>query len=235
MTGNVVTNLNGTALQTTADPYASYGEKVGFVGTFLSFKNNEYLYGQDGKSLPLGTRVAANMAGLRIGWRRWQNAQVTDDLTELLVDQVPQAPRNTLGDLDENLWERDNVGKARDPWQLTNVLEVVDEDGECFIYSTSSKGGIGAIGRLCKEYGKLYRQKPGMVPIIELGSDFYMHSEYGKTYYPVFTIVAWADEKTLEVEAESEAEAEIPFDPPPPAAAAARPAAATKSGGRPRF
>ena len=29
--------------------------------------------------------------------------------------------------------------------------------------------------------------------IVELGGDFYMHQEYGKTHVPVFTIIGWAD------------------------------------------
>lgn len=201
MTSEVM-ERSSTAIATTgADPYAAYGAKVGTQGTFLTFKNGEYLAGQDAKEVPLATRVAANMAGLRIGWRRWMADQLTDDLTEPLIEQPHVAHRNTLGDLDQSLWERDaKTNVARDPWQLTNVLEFVNSEGENFIYSTGSKGGIGAIGRLCKEYGKLYRQRPGQVPIVELGRDSYMHKEFGKTYFPVFTIVDWADENALTVE-----------------------------------
>lgn len=202
-----------TELTTASDNvFASYGAKVATQGTFLSFKNGEYLAGQDGTEIPLNTRMVANMGGLRIGWRRWSGDRLTDDLTELLTEQRPIAQRNTLGDDDQANWETDNAGKPRDPWQLTNVIEFVDSEGEAYIYSTGSKGGIGAIGRLCKEYGKLYRQKPGMAPIVTLGRDFYMHKEYGKTYFPVFEIVGWADEDTLEPEETADA---LPFDPEP--------------------
>lgn len=203
------------------DPFSSYGAKVGLQGTFLTFKNGEYLAGQDGKEIPIGTRLAANMNGLRVGWRRWFGDQLTDDLTELLIDQKPIAPRNTLGDDDAALWEKDNTGKPRDPWQLTNVIELMSADGETYIYATGSKGGIGAIGRLCKEYGKLYRQKPGMVPIVTLERDFYMHKEFGKTYFPVFPIVDWADENALNFDAET-GEEPAPAPQPAPAPAAAK-------------
>ena len=205
-------NSPGTAVAVPGgDPYSSYGAKVGVQGNFLTFKNGEFLYGQDAKELPIGTKLAANMPGLRIGWRRWWDDQVTDDFTELLTDQRPIAPRNTLGDLDESLWKRDQSGRPFDPWQLTNVLELVDGEGERYIYSTGSKGGINAIGRLCKEYGKLYRQRPGQIPIIELGNDHYMHKEYGKTYVPDFKIVGWTDENALTIEDSEEA---LPLDPP---------------------
>lgn len=181
-----------------SDPFSSYGAKVGVQGTFLTFKNGEYLAGQDGTEIPIGTRVAVNMQGLRTGWRRWFKDELTDDLTELLTDQVPLKQRNELGDLDESLWEKDDKGNLRDPWQFTNVIEFVNSDGETFIYSTGSKGGVGAIGKLCKAYGKEYRQRPGQVPIVTLDRDFYMHKKHGKTYFPVFTIVDWADEDALD-------------------------------------
>lgn len=186
--GNTTVATNG------ADPYASYGAKVGTTGQYLSFKNGEFLYGQTSEELPIGTHLIANMPGLRIGWRCWKNMEVVSDLTELLTDMRPIQRREELGDHDKSLWEMDDKDKPRDPWQLTNVLELTDQTGEVYIYSTSSRGGIGAIGRLCKEYGREYRMRPGMLPVIELGRDFYTHKTYGKTYFPEFTIVDWVDE-----------------------------------------
>lgn len=202
-----------------ADPFSSYGAKVGTQGTFLTFKNGEYLAGQDAKEIPVGTKMAANMPGLRIGWRRWYGDQLTDDLTELLLEQAPMKRRDELGDSDPVMWEKDNSGKPRDPWQLTNVLEFVDGEGESYLYATGSKGGIGAIGRLCKEYGKLYRQRPGQVPVVELGRDFYMHKEFGKTYFPVFTIADWVDENSLDAIGRSGEEPAPEPDPVKPLAA----------------
>lgn len=196
-TGSAVTTTGG-------DPYAAYGAKVGTQGTFLSFQNGEFQAGQDKTELPVGTRLVANMPGLRVGWQRWSGGRVVEDRTQLLTDRIEPASRDTLGYDDESLWERPEPTKARpnpdarDPWQLSNILEMADSEGEVYIFATSGKGAIGAIGRLCKEYGKQYRQRPGLAPIIELGRDSYIHKEYGKQYVPVFTIVDWADENTLE-------------------------------------
>jgi hypothetical protein len=193
------------------DPYAAYGAKVGTTGQYLTFKQGEFLAGQNADELKLGTKLVANMPGLRIGWRRWFAAQVTDDLTEPLISGPVTQRRESLGDNNQDLWERDDRGEPRDPWQLTNILEFSDGDGNVYIYSTGSKGGIGAIGRLCKEYGNERRQRPGMLPIITLGRDFYTHPRFGKTYFPVFTIVGWTDENNPSVDGDSEGD-DIPFD-----------------------
>lgn len=219
--------MDGTSLATASDNvYASYGARVGNQGTFLTFKNGEFLAGQDGTELALDTKLIANMAGFRIGWRRWWDDQITDDLTELLVDQLPMKQRNELGDMDQALWKKDNNGKPFDPWQLTNILDFADQEGEVYIYATGSKGGIGALGRLCKEYGKQYRQHPGMLPIIQLNRDHYMHKEFGKTYFPVFNLVDWVDEGEVGGGGAEVEEAGVAPAPPPPAPAA--PAAASR-------
>jgi hypothetical protein len=210
---DIIDNSPSRAIATTgADPYSAYGAKVGTTGQFLSFKNGEYLYGQNADELKLGTKLIANMPGLRIGWRRWFGGQVTDDLTEPLIDAPPIRSRKDLGDNDQSEWEKDDRGEPRDPWQMTNILDLSD-GRETYIYSTGSKGGIGAIGRLCAAYGKERRQRPGMLPIITLGRDFYNHTKFGKTYFPKFEIVGWTDEVSPSVD--SDADDDVPFDPAP--------------------
>ena len=122
---------------------------------------------------------------------------VEDDLTELLTDlmatQRQTARRDTLGEMDEGMWEIGKDGKTRDPWVLTYLLDLATDEGDVYLFSTSSKGGIGAIGKLLKAYALEYRQKPGMVPIVELDNDFYMHPVYKKTYFPVFAITGWTN------------------------------------------
>ena len=100
------------------------------------------------------------------------------------------------------------------------------ETGDEFVFATSGKGGIGAIGELCKGYGKLYRQKPGMAPVIELSSDHYNHKTFGKTYVPVLKLVDWVREPDAGEPAAEVAPAALPVhsaapsapppSPPPP-------------------
>jgi hypothetical protein len=160
------------ALQTGIDPFAAYGakHKVGNAN-YLAFKAGEWLYGQSDTVLPLGTRLAANMPGLRVGWRKWWAAQVVDDRTVLLVEQVPEEPRQSLGDTDPSLWELSPEGKPRDPWVRTNLFELVDHaTGQSYIYATQSKSGIGH--RRCASPTLNYRQRPAeWAPIVAIGND----------------------------------------------------------------
>ena len=103
-----------------------------------------------------------------------------------------------LGDEDEDLWERDSQGKPRDPWQFTNYLIMKDEgapgeEGHLYTLALNSRGGLNAIGDLCKKYGKEMRSKPDEWPVVTLGVDSYNHpnKEYGRIKVPVLTIQGW--------------------------------------------
>ena len=194
------------------DPYAAYGQQASSNKIYVTFKAGEYLYGADQDEVPEGTRFIANMAGLRIGRKHWPGKKVIDEPLGLLAEGFRPPPRHELGDQDRNQWDLDERKEPRDPWQSTNELTLRGlETGTELVFSTSGKGGIGAIGELCKAYGRLYRQKPGMAPVIELGSDSYNHKDWGKTYFPVLKLVDWVREPDA-------------FDQPAPAAAAAPPA-----------
>ncbi len=209
--GNLPANLQD-------DPFTAYAAKVAPPsGQYLSFDKGVWLFGIDKSRLAHGTRLAANVAGLLIGWRKWYAGRVEQDLLEPLVAQVPPVSRSSLGDMDQAMWETDQrTGAPRDPWQFTNTLQLVDNEGESYLFSTASKGGLGAIGALCKSYGQEYRQRPGMVPIVELGGDSYMHSnsEYGLIHTPKLTIVDWAPEGALTIDPAGEQAPPLP----PPAA-----------------
>lgn len=199
---NALTQTNGTggALAIPGhNPYASYGEQAAGARDFLKFEKGEWSIGADGEEVPLGTRLVANMAGLKIGWQRWENKKPDREVMGLVAEGYQPPRRHELGDEDKGLWEKDEkTGVPRDPWQLTNVLPLKSANGEVdAVYSTSSRGGIGAIGQLCKDYGKLFMQKPGMLPVIEIGSDSYKHPDYGKVFTPTLKLVDWVSENDL--------------------------------------
>lgn len=221
----IITPQTGTAVAAPSDydPYAAYGaEAASGSGDFLKFSKGEWLKGQNDEEVELGTRLAANMAELSIGWLRWEAKKPVERRMGLLAQGHKPEPRDTLGYSDKSDWEQDAAGVAQDPWSATNELPVADpETGEQMTISMASKGGIGAIGNLCKAYGKEYRNRPGMVPIIELGRDSYKHSEYGKVYVPVLTIVDWVENGSV-----PEAPRDTDEEPAP---------AAAKAGSKTRF
>lgn len=183
------------ALQNGYDPYAAYGQEAASGGgDFLKFSKGEWLKGQNGDEVALGTRLAANMAELSIGWIRWNDGKPAERRMGLLAHGFKPESREALGHDDQSQWDTDQDGKPIDPWTFTNELPVADPTtGEQMTFSASSKGGIGCIGNLCKAYGKEYRQREGLVPIIELSRDSYMHPVYKKLYVPVLPIVDWVE------------------------------------------
>src|SRR5207249_731492 len=94
----------------------------------------------------------------------------------------------------ETLWAQGDDGRRRDPWQFTNELGLSTRDGsETYLFVTTSRGGINALGSLSREYGKHIRQKPGELPIIALDGDSYQHriKAYGAVRVPVLRVVDW--------------------------------------------
>lgn len=194
---NALAEVNtGTAVaaQGGYDPYAAYGQEAAQGGAFLKFSKGEWLLGQNDDEVELGRNLVANMAELSIGWIRWADGKPVERRLGLLGQGFKPETRDALGFTDQTQWETDKEGKPQDPWNFTNELPMADpETGEQMTFSASSKGGIGAVGNLCKAYGREYKQRDGQVPIIELGRDSYKHSEYGKTYVPVLTITGWME------------------------------------------
>jgi hypothetical protein len=65
----------------------------------------------------------------------------------------------------------------------------VDAEGDLTVYCTGSKGGMSAIGLLCKVYGR--SQRNGLLPIVALKSASYKHPDFGKVFKPDLPIVGW--------------------------------------------
>lgn len=207
--------------------FEQYGEEMQsnrIVGDLLKFSKGEYLAGQNGDEVEEGTELVANMHELMVGWVRWEDNKPTDMRMGRIAEGFKPVARRELGDTDESEWEIDeSSGKPRDPWQPTNYLILKDaESDKLYTFATSSKGGLGAIANLCREYGKAMRQKPDQLPVIALGTDSYRHPNkaYGKIFTPKLEIVGWAPrdafDEALAADRERKEEPEIPFEEPAP-------------------
>ena len=220
------------------NPFLVYGEiataRGGFGGRkLLKFDKGDFLAGQDAEEIPYGTRFQAQMNLIEIGWMRWEagSPDYTQNQMGRLSEGYQPAKRSSLGDLDESLWEiSGNTDKPRDPWQFTNHVPLLrHDDGEGYVFVTSSKGGLGAIGELIKTFGKEMRLHPNEDPIIEIDSGSYDHPDrqIGRVKFPTFKIVGWTP--MIGDDGES-------IDPPPPSpaptssASAANQKATKKSG-----
>jgi len=200
------------------NPYAAYGEQAtGGARNIIKFRKGRYFYSQDDIEIPVGPRLIANMAGAKVGWVRWWDGRPTDEVMVLIADGVAPPRRSELGDDDRSQWETDDRGDPKDPWQFTNHLPLKGpETGDEFLFATSTRGGIGAIGACAKTYGTVYRQKPGKLPVVELQASDYAHPNkaYGRVDVPVFELVDWVDEvDLLSGEAGDQAGEDLPSEP----------------------
>ena len=203
---------------TQGDPYAAYGRAVGTDTPFLKFVKGQFRYGVDDEVLPLGTRLVPHMAGLKAGFIKWKDGAPEDEAMVRIAEGKPIPQREDLGDDDRNAWETDPNGTPQDPWQVCDTLPMKDpETGQEFVFSTGSRGGIGAVGKLSTAYGWQRHKLADKLPIIEIGSDSYRHKTYGDVSYPTFRIVGWQSEadliagKTSGVNLDAELDDVVPF------------------------
>jgi hypothetical protein len=189
---------------TVADYFGKYGQAAtqrNIVGELLRFnKFGDFVHGSYDDELKCGTHLAAHMHTLTIGWQKWQNNRPAEAAMGLLAEGFEPPQRSALGDLDQSQWEKDGDGKARDPWQFSNLLVLSDpKSNELFTFTTSSRGGLGAIGELAKAYSNHLRVAPDEVPIVELGMGSYKHpnKEYGEIRFPILKQVNWIPSSQL--------------------------------------
>jgi hypothetical protein len=199
-TGNAVAAYDADAV---ANYYQQYGDQASarpIRGKLLKFNKGDWLAGQDEEEVPTGTRLVALMDELYIGWVHWKDKAPDEQRMGRVVEGFQPARRKDLGDLDEDEWELDSEGRPQDPWTFSNNLLLrpagcteEPDDEDLYTLAVSSRGGLNAIGDLCKVFAKEVRRRPNQVPIVELGVDSYVHKEYGRTKIPVLKVVGWED------------------------------------------
>jgi hypothetical protein len=186
-----------TALTPAVNPYLQYGKAAAgrnFIGTLLKFnKFGEYVAGQDNEEIALGTKCAGHMSSLFIGWQRWEDGKPVEHIMGAVAEGFVPPLRSTLGYHDKSQWECFDDGREKDPWAFTNtmVLTTIEDEPQVFTFTTTSKGGIGALGKLAMNHGQHQQRRPDEVPVVELRRGSYKHKnrEYGEIRVPIFKIV----------------------------------------------
>jgi hypothetical protein len=154
----------------------------------IKFNKGDWLRGDD--CIPEGTEFVAYIDQLLRGWIRFEDGAVVDrHIIPITAGRPPE--RQELGDLDPSEWkETDADGKPRDPFVKQWMLPLTAVDTEDFaVFATGSKGGIAAIGDLCRVYGRANRNE--LLPIVALKTRSYKHPIYGKIQTPDLPIVGW--------------------------------------------
>jgi hypothetical protein len=185
-------NGTGTAVAVVdvSDALTKYADAFApqyIIGKMLRFSKGDWLVNKDDK-VDTGTKFTVNLDELLAGWIKWLDSKPVEHLMVPIASGAMPKLRPELGDLDQALWERDRQGTPKDPWQFTNYLPMLDERGELYTFTTSSRGGIGAIARLGRQYAKHRRRHPDVFPLIAINNDSYQHKikELGRIKFPVF-------------------------------------------------
>lgn len=190
------------------NPFTAYGSSMSgsrsIIGKLLKFTKGDYTAGQENEEVAENTRLVANMDTFLIGWQKWLDDKPSGEEMGLLKDSYTPPRRDELGDTDQEKWGVGPDGNVRDPWQFTNRVILKkpgkSKNGEgLFTFITGSRGGIGAMTRLCQAYGEEMRAHPDENPVVTLGVGSYVHSDFGKIKFPIFSIVGWEKKALFEV------------------------------------
>jgi hypothetical protein len=211
---NVLTSNTKQEIAKTQDLAAAYrdiGDQAGSGEDFLKFKRGKFVKGADDQEVAHGMRFAANMRDLQMGFIKF--VPETPPEKAMARPGQPRVQREALGDTDEALWEKDDNGVAKDPWTPAWELPIKDvATGEELVFSSSSAGGINALGRLSKAYGNRLAMAGHAVPIVELGASSYRHKRFGDVDVPVLQVVSWQIEEDLIAgKAADDLDDQIPF------------------------
>jgi hypothetical protein len=174
------------------DPLVAYADAVSprhIVGKLLRFIKGDYFAGEGSEPVPIGTKFTVAADELLAGWIKWADGKPAEHIMVRVADGKLPSKRSDLGDQDRSAWETDDHNEPRDPWQFTNYLPMMDENGVLYTFTTSSAGGRATMSDLARRYGRHRRHHPDVYPIISLSVGSYPHKkkEYGRIKYPEFT------------------------------------------------
>ena len=204
---NDISKRNETlpSTDTAQNSYLAYANSVAssrIVGKLLKFtKFGEFLAGEEGVEVPMGTELIVHGEEMYVGWQKWEDNRPVDHIMGRLADDFIKPKRLELGDLDKALWETDDDDKPRDPWQDSAYTIMYDPKADqIYTFATSSKGGHKANGVIAKAYYTHARMTPDMFPVIRLNWTEYDHSNprYGKIRNPVFDVVGWTSRDKID-------------------------------------
>ena len=170
-----------------------------------------WAFGQAGVE-PEDVPFAVNPASLKHGHVNWhEDEKKTEKLGEAMVSiyehpVLPVMPTHIAN------------GKWTEQWSCEMTCMDGEDKGTVMTYATNSKGGLGALrDKLAVAILDQMEADKDCVPLIRLDSDFYTHSAFGKTYFPVLEVLSWAgiDDEAPDVPETAEAAPEPEQKAPP--------------------
>jgi hypothetical protein len=170
-TNNNLPSSRSDAPETQLSPWGAFLAEEGGAGSttrFLKYVRGEW---KSNDTVFNGCTLIANMGLIARGWELWQDGACIERVTAVLDQPLP--------DRDEMVWQKNYYLPLTDPKTLLTYL-----------YSTRSKGGMGAVRGLVASFDHVRHLRIGQLPLVELGTDQYTN-QYGPQDKPVLDIVGW--------------------------------------------
>ena len=122
------TNGNYLAQYEDADPYAAFANEAGsmIVGQLLTCKKGIWGIGRDEDKIPAGARYLLLVDTMMRGLVKWMGGAIVDAKMGFVKDNYLVPHRYSLGDLDEDQWEKGPDGEPRDPWSQSYLVQLVE-------------------------------------------------------------------------------------------------------------
>jgi hypothetical protein len=158
-------------------------------------KQGIWVFGQDNEILKAGARLVANPASVASGYVAWYMAKIEGEIMQPIT-QGPVDP-NKLGPVSSGSIPPGKDKPSGRGWedQISVDLLTQTDPPLQMVYKTSSLGGKKAILTLAGEISMGVDENPKRAyPVIELGTDSYIHPEYSTIFTPDLRIVAWLDD-----------------------------------------
>lgn len=195
-----------------ADPFAQGTDKYAQT-TYMKFKgaSGQFLAGTEEDEIEHGTEFAAGIYDSEWIWTFWWEGKVIETVPAFIredpmaFEHMPDfLPDNedidmTLEDIIQA--QKDDPANFRDGWSVQASFNLRPLDGTDEEYTLRLGGSVSlrAFHALRRSYGRQYKLKAGLVPIVTLTADPYKSRipGVGKRYAPVMKITGWASEEEL--------------------------------------
>ncbi len=150
-------------------------------------RTGAFLYGVENTEVEEGSLWAVNPMGFKHGWTCWGNEEHGTEgknMGEVMVPSTQPMP------LEEDL------PNAKGDWTKCVAIQLRcisgEDEGTQVAFKTNSNGGRKAYANLLQEIvTRITSGETEVVPAVELLSDSYKHSNYGKIFNPIFDIQKW--------------------------------------------
>jgi len=215
---NQLVNASSRSVANPSDnPFAAQGsEGTGGATTYVKFTGatGQFTAGQDDDEIEHGTRFAADLINAQWVWSFWWDGKVVEQFSDALVenptsyDNPPmELPEDPDGNIDMSIEEimqaqKDDPANFRDGWSVQASFNMRPLDGSDEEYTLKLNKGVAmnSFHTLRKSFGRQYKLKQGLIPIIELSANSYepkAKSAGKKRWAPALKIVEWMSEEDL--------------------------------------